>query len=83
MHGEKECCLIYFSGSEKIHRNNFRVSLPRCRAVRVRICSFDDLGGVLFGANGGSRPSMDGLAFPTKMKTFWVIKYLNIYSTNK
>ena len=43
----------------------------------------------LFGANGGSRPSMDGLtstdglAFPTKMKTFWVIKYLNIYSTNK
>ena len=25
----------------------------------------------------------DGLAFPTKMKTFWVIKYLNIYSTNK
>ena len=33
-------------GSEKIHRNNFRVSLPRCRAVRVRVCSFDDLGGV-------------------------------------
>ena len=30
-------------GSEKIHRNNFRVSLPRCRAVRVRVCSFDDL----------------------------------------
>ena len=25
----------------------------------------------------------DGLAFPTKMKTFWVIKYLSIYSTNK
>ena len=24
-----------------------------------------------------------GLASPTKMKTFWVIKYLNIYSTNK
>ena len=37
----------------------------------------------LFKANGGSRPSMDGLASPTKMKTFWVIKYLNIYSTNK
>ena len=37
----------------------------------------------LFGANGGFRPSMDGLAFPTKIKTFWVIKYLNIYSTNK
>ena len=47
-----------------------------------------------FGANGGSRPSTDGppaisrhprmaLASPTKMKTFWVIKYLNIYSTNK
>ena len=32
--------------SEKIHRNNFRVSLPRCRAVRVRICSFDDLGDI-------------------------------------
>ena len=27
--------------------------------------------------------STDGLASPTKMKTFWVIKYLNIYSTNK
>ena len=37
-------------------------------------------GSDLFGANGGSRPSM---ASPTKMKTFWVIKYLNIYSTNK
>ena len=34
-------------------------------------------------ANGGpSTDSADGLAFPTKMKTFWVIKYLNIYSTN-
>ena len=50
-------------------------------------------GGVLFGANRGPRPSVDGLvsmdglgdglAFPNKMKTFWVIKYLNIYSTNK
>ena len=39
--------------------------------------------GGLFGANGGSRPSMDGLASPTKMKTFWAIKYLSIYSTNK
>ena len=45
--------------------------------------------GDVFGANGGPRPSMDGLAStdglasPTKMKTFWVIKYLNIYSTNK
>ena len=37
----------------------------------------------LFGANRGPRPSADGLASPTKMKTFWVIKYLNIYSTNK
>ena len=29
-------------GREKIHRNNFRVSLPRCRAVRswVGVCSF-------------------------------------------
>ena len=27
--------------------------------------------------------STDGLASPTKMKTFWVIKYLNVYSTNK
>ena len=27
--------------------------------------------------------STDGLASPTKMKTFRVIKYLNIYSTNK
>ena len=27
--------------------------------------------------------STDGLASLTKMKTFWVIKYLNIYSTNK
>ena len=35
-----------------------------------------------------SGPTMDPdihgcLAFHTKMKTFWVIKYLNIYSTNK
>ena len=43
----------------------------------------------LFRANRGPRPSVDdlvsvdGLAFLTKMKTFWVIKYLNIYSTNK
>ena len=35
-------------GSEKIHRNNFRVSLPRCRAIRVRVeeCSFNDLGDI-------------------------------------
>ena len=38
---------------------------------------------LLFGANRGPRPSADGLASSTKMKTFWVIKYLNIYSTNK
>ena len=31
--------------------------------------------------NGG--PCMDGPVSPTKMKIFWVIKYLNIYSTNK
>ena len=40
----------------------------------------------LFGANRGPRPSVvsvDGLPPPTKMKTFWEIKYLNIYSTNK
>ena len=47
----------------------------------------------VFGANRGPRPSADGLvsvdslgnglAFSNKMKTFWVIKYLNIYSTNK
>ena len=40
----------------------------------------------LFGANRGPRPSTDsadGLASLTKMKAFWVIKYLNIYSTNK
>ena len=37
----------------------------------------------VFGANRGPRPSADGLASPTKIKTFWVIKYLNIYSTNK
>ena len=30
-----------------------------------------------------SGPAADGLASLTKMKTFWVIKYLNIYSTNK
>ena len=30
-----------------------------------------------------SGPTADGLTSPTKMKTFWVIKYLNIYSTNK
>ena len=31
-----------FLGKEKIHKNNFRVSLPRCRAVRswVEVCSF-------------------------------------------
>ena len=31
-----ECVLSDYTslGSEKIHRNNFRVSLPRCRAVR-------------------------------------------------
>ena len=31
-----------FQGREKIHKNNFRVSLPRCRAVRswVEVCSF-------------------------------------------
>ena len=27
--------------------------------------------------------SVDGLAFSTKTKPFWVIKYLNIYPTNK
>ena len=32
---------------------------------------------------GWPGPSVDGLASPTEMKTFWVIKYLNIYSTNK
>ena len=38
----------------------------------------------LFGANRGPRPfadglvSVDGLASLTKMKTIWVIKYLNI-----
>ena len=37
----------------------------------------------LFGANRGPRPPADGLASLTKMKTFWVVKYLNIYSTNK
>ena len=30
-----------------------------------------------------SGPTADGLVFPNKMKTFWVIKYLNIYSINK
>ena len=44
---------------------------------------------VLFRANRGARPSVDGLvsvdglAFLTKIKTFWVIKYLIICSTNK
>ena len=33
--------------------------------------------------SGSSTESADGLAFPTKTKTFWVIKYLNIYPTNK
>ena len=47
----------------------------------------------LFGANRGwpgirgwpgyGGPSADGLVSLTKMKTFWVIKYLNIYSINK
>ena len=37
----------------------------------------------VFGANRGPRPSADGLVTPTKMKIFWVIKYSNIYSTNK
>ena len=48
MHGKRECCLIILLGNEKVHRNNFRVSLPRCRAVRVRIevCSFADLGDI-------------------------------------
>ena len=30
-----------------------------------------------------SGPTADGLAFPTKMKPFWVIKYLNILLTNE
>ena len=34
------------------------------------------------GNGGPSTESADGLAFLTEMKTFWVIKYLNIYSTN-
>ena len=34
-------------------------------------------------SSGPSTDFPDGLAFPTKMKTFWVIKYLNIYSTNR
>ena len=33
-------------GGEKIHRDNFWVSLPRCRAVRVRVCLLDDLGDI-------------------------------------
>ena len=42
------------------------------------LVSVDGLG------NGGpSTDSADGLVSPNKMKTFWVIKYLNIYSTNK
>ena len=60
--------------------------------------SVDDLGFVLFrsphlhpatcspgwpGYGGPSTDSADGLASLIKMKTFWVIKYLNIYSTNK
>ena len=52
------------------------------RIMLVSVCNHTHL----FGANQGPRPSTDspdGLAFPTKMKTFWVIKYLNIYSTNK
>ena len=52
-----------------------------CRKYALRTMSLPECN--LFGANGGSRPSMDGLAYPTKMKTFWIIKYLNIYSTNK
>ena len=31
----------------------------------------------MFGANRGPKPSADGLASPTKMKTFWVIKLLH------
>ena len=40
---------------------------------------------LVFRANRGPRLYADGLGFSTKMKTFWVtlIKYLNIYSTNK
>ena len=34
------------------------------------------------GNSGPSTESANGLAFPTKAKTFWVIKYLNIYPTN-
>ena len=33
--------------------------------------------------SGPTTESADGLAFLTKMKTFWVIKYLIIYSTKK
>ena len=43
--------------------------------------STDSAGGL--GNVGLSTDSADGLAFPNKMKTVWVIKYLNIYSTNK
>ena len=43
----------------------------------------------LFRANRGPRPSVDGLvsvdglAFLTKTKTFWVIKHPNTHPTNK
>ena len=45
------------SQSEKVHSNNFRVSLPRCRAVRERKCSFDGLSFVVDEAESeGDRP---------------------------
>ena len=47
-----------------------------CLGLSVRLWA-------VFGAIGGPRPSADGPAFPTKTKTFCVIKYLNIYPTNK
>ena len=43
-------------------------ALPLCWE-RIPETQFENLGD-LFGAIGGPRPSADGLAFPTKTKTF-------------
>ena len=61
----------------------------RALTVGLTRSVWDDVFGAIHGwpgvrgwpGNGG--PSADSLASPTKMKTFWIIKYLNIYSTNQ
>ena len=88
MNFANEPCLGVPNHIMNVNRQNV-LGGQRALLVGLTRSVWDDVFGAIRGwpgvrgwpGNGG--PSADGLASPTKMKTFWVIKYLNIYSTNK